>query len=87
MVTHAGADSDMSIVYFSLTIKDKKKIIKSKKNQTVGEIVKSQLTKVYVIQNIFDQPCVFSEFFLSSRPTLIFGSQIFHKTSVQKTTA
>ena len=84
MATHASADSDMSIVYFSLTINNK--IIKAPK-KNIGEIVKSQLTKVYVIQNIFDQPCVFSEFFLSSRPTLIFGSQIFHKTSVQKTTA
>jgi len=32
MVTHAGADSNMSIAYFSLTINDKKKIIKAEKN-------------------------------------------------------
>ena len=32
MATHAGADSDMSIVYFSLTINDKKKIRKAEKS-------------------------------------------------------
>jgi hypothetical protein len=31
MVTHAGADSDMTIVYFSLMINNKKEIIKVKK--------------------------------------------------------
>ena len=31
MATHPGADSDMSIVYFSMTINDKKKIIKAEK--------------------------------------------------------
>ena len=29
MAIHVGADSDMSIVYFSLSINDKKKIIKA----------------------------------------------------------
>ena len=52
MATHASADSDMSIVYFSLTINNKKKIIKTKKSKTIGEIVKSQLTEGHAIQNI-----------------------------------
>ena len=43
MVTHAAADSDMSIVFFSLMINDKKKIIRAGKGQTIGDIVESQL--------------------------------------------
>jgi len=39
-MTHAGADSDMSIIYFSLTINYKNKIIKAEKRETIGEIVK-----------------------------------------------
>jgi len=50
MVTHASADSDMSIAYFSQTINEKKEIIKAEK--TIREIVKSQLMEWYVIQNI-----------------------------------
>jgi len=42
MVTHDGPDSDISIVYFSLMINNKKKIIKAEKSKTIGEIVKSQ---------------------------------------------
>ena len=52
MVTHAGSDSDKSVVYFSLTINDKNKIIKAETSKTIGEIGKSQLTERYVIQNI-----------------------------------
>jgi len=47
MATHAGADSDMSIVYFSLTIHNRKKIIK-----TIAEMIKSQLKKGYVLVNM-----------------------------------
>ena len=42
----------MSIVYFLLTILNQKKIIKSQNSKTIGEIVKSQLKKEYVIENI-----------------------------------
>ena len=42
----------MSIVYYSLIIRDQKKIIKSLKSKTIGEIVKSQLKEEYVIENI-----------------------------------
>ena len=54
MGTCASADSGMSIVYFSLTINDKKKIIiiKAENSKTIGKIVKSQPTEGYVIQNI-----------------------------------
>jgi len=40
----------MSIVYFSLTSRDQKKIIKAQISETIGEIVKSQLKEV--IENI-----------------------------------
>ena len=49
MATHASDNSDMSIVYFSLTINVKKKIIKAEKSKTIGEIVKSQLTQGYML--------------------------------------
>ena len=42
----------MPIVYFLLTILNQKKIIKSQNSKTIGEIVKSQLKKEYVIENI-----------------------------------
>jgi len=45
MVTHAGSDSDMSVVYFSLTINDKNKTIKAETSKTIGEIGKPQLTE------------------------------------------
>ena len=41
----------MPIVYFSLTINDQKKIIKSQKSKTIGEIAKSHLKEEYVIEN------------------------------------
>ena len=75
MVTHAGSDSDMSVVYFSLTINDKNKIIKAETSKTIGEIGKSQLTERYVIQNIvvcfFDRPNVFSELFYFHDPSVM----------------
>jgi len=37
MVIHAVADSDMPIVYFSLMINNKKKIIKAEKSKTIGK--------------------------------------------------
>ena len=49
MVTHASADSDISIVYISTTINDKKKIIKAEKGKTIGEIVKSQLMEGHML--------------------------------------
>jgi len=42
----------VSIVYFSLTIHDQKKIVKAKKCKTIGGIVKSQRKEEYVIENI-----------------------------------
>ena len=75
MVTHAGSDSDKSVVYFSLTINDKNKIIKAETSKTIGEIGKSQLTERYVIQNIvvffFDRPNVFSELFYFPDPSVM----------------
>ena len=58
MATHASPDSDMSIVYFSLMIKDKKKIIKAKKRKTIEEIVKSQQMK-----DMFTDPMFSANFF------------------------
>ena len=75
-MTHAGADSDMSIVYFSLTINDKNKIIKAETSKTIGEIGKSQLTEGHVIQNTVIFP---------TDPN--FREAIFHKTSIQKSMA
>jgi len=42
----------MSIIYFSLTIHEQKKIRKSQKSKTNGEIMKSQLKEKHVIENI-----------------------------------
>ena len=74
-MTHAGSDSDKSVVYFSLTINDKNKIIKAETSKTIGEIGKSQLTECYVIQNIvvcfFDRPNVFSELFYFPDPSVM----------------
>jgi len=49
MVTYASADSNISIVYSSLKINDKKKIIKAEESKTIGGIVKSELTERYII--------------------------------------
>ena len=61
MATHAGADSDVSIVYISLTINDKKKIIKAEK--LLDRQRKDMLYK-RVSCFIFDRPYVFSELFI-----------------------
>jgi len=69
MVNHASADSDISIVYFSLMINDKKKIIKAIKSKTIGEIVKSQLTEEYVTQNIdvfFPRPTLYFQWIFNT---------------------
>ena len=52
MATHAGADRDMSIVYFSLKINDKKKIIKAKKTKYWRACQIPTNGRIYVIQNI-----------------------------------
>ena len=89
MVTHAGADSDMSVVYFSLTINDKNKTIKAETSTTIGEIGKSQLTERYVIQNtvvFFSTDPMFSvkKNYCPDAPTLICWRKNFHKTSIKK---
>ena len=79
MVTHASADSDMSIVYFSMTINDKNKG-RERQNywrdcqiSTNGRICYTKYCRV-----VSDRPYVFSEFLLR---------QNFGKTSIKKTMA
>ena len=91
MVTHAGADSDMPIVYFSLKINDKQKIIKAEKSKTIGEIAKSQLMEGYMLYKTL--LCFFLTNPMFSVILFIFpiGSNFreanFCKTSIQKTMA
>jgi len=55
MATHAGANSDMSIVYFLLMINDKKKILKTEKEQNYWSkfSVKQVFQKQWPKQNEF----------------------------------
>ena len=62
MATHANADSDMSIVYFSLTINDKKKTIKAERLSDPNKRKDIYFTKI-VVGLFFERSYVFSKFF------------------------
>ena len=51
----------MAIDYFSLTIHDQKKMIKSQKSKTIRDVVKSQLKEEYVIENIIVGQTIIAE--------------------------